>query len=314
MSETFQTPVLLLIFNRPDITREVFEQVRKIKPAYLFVAADGPRTHRPDELALCDSTKEIFKSIDWDCELKTLYRKENLGCGPAVSGGISWFFEQVEYGIILEDDCLPEASFFPYCEELLIKYKTDEQVMSIGGSTFQQVNSPQEASYYFSQYPHIWGWATWRRAWLTYDFNMNGLDAFNEKGINAVFKNFNERRFWKNLFLKVKTGKINTWDYQWLFAMWKNGGYAITPAVNLIINLGFKNASTHAFLNDSYIETTTYKSMSFPLHHPEKKINEKADRDTFKNVYGHTLKRMTRLLLQNQLLHIIKHYFKISVL
>ena len=182
------TPILFLIFNRPEITARVFQEIRKAKPKQIYIAADGPRIDHPDDTALCNKTRQICDSIDWDCEVKTLFREENLGCQLAVSNAIDWFFKHESEGIILEDDCLPSQSFFHFCAELLDFYRDDEEIMCISGNNFQQGRGDDEESYYFSRYPHCWGWATWRRAWNKYDHDMSRWKEFREdhaKGLRS---------------------------------------------------------------------------------------------------------------------------------
>lgn len=311
MTQFFNTPVLFLIFNRPDVTQQVFNQIKAVKPHYLYIAADGPRYGRKDDIINCQKTREIINQIDWDCNVKTLFRNQNLGCGKAVSSAITWFFEQIEYGIILEDDCFPDLSFFLYCDVLLKKFKEEEQIMLIGGHNFQQGLKRGEGDYYFSNYPHIWGWATWRRAWKHYDFEMKDLDVFFKLGMGSVFNSQVEIKYWKKKLQKVKNGKINTWDYQWTYSIWQNKGFSITPNYNLVINLGLQNASTHTFLHDSFKENTRLESMSFPMKHPLKVINKIADKETFNNVSGHNFKRLVRLFHENKLItlfhYLVKH-------
>ena len=222
----FNTPILFLIFNRPDTTQRVFEEIRKQKPKYLFIAADGARSHIKEDFEKCKATREfVIKGVDWDCEVKTLFRDENLGCGLAVSKAISWFFENVEQGIILEDDCLPHSSFFGYCETLLEKYKEDEQVYAIGGSNLQNGVQMGDASYFFSNYAHVWGWSSWRRAWNSYDFNLKELDAFKQQKLIKKIDNRNIfKNYWISIFEKVSNKEIDTWDYQWTFTIWNKGG------------------------------------------------------------------------------------------
>lgn len=310
MPSNFETPILFLIFNRPDTTQEVFNQIKLIKPKYLFVAADGARENKKGEIEKCVETRDIIKQIDWDCEVKTLFREVNLGCGLAVSSAITWFFKQVEYGIILEDDCMPCESFFLYCEELLIKYKDDSQVMMVGGTNFQNGNKIGDESYYFSRYPEVWGWASWSRAWKYYDYDLNELEDFSKKQLKNIFNDNHEREYWRNILTKVKKGEINTWDYQWYYSIWNNNGITITSNSNLVINLGFRNSSTHDFLRDSYRENDSYSKIALPLSHPPKIINEKADRNTYKNVYGRSLKRIFRIYRENTLNELFKYIKK----
>lgn len=175
MSSSYRarSAVLLLIFNRPETTRRVFDQIRAQQPPRLYIAADGARPNRPEEAARCAETRAISTQVDWDCELHLLYRDQNLGCRRAVSEAITWFFEHEEAGIILEDDCLPADSFFYFCDALLEKYRHDERIHAITGTNLQMGKQWGEASYYFSRYTNIWGWASWRRVWKEYDSELS---------------------------------------------------------------------------------------------------------------------------------------------
>ncbi|MFA6990383.1 MAG: hypothetical protein WC197_09960 [Candidatus Gastranaerophilaceae bacterium] len=235
----FETPVLFLIFNRPDETQRVFNRIREIKPGYLYVSADGPRLDKENEEEKCARTRAVIDQVDWDCEVKTLFREKNLGCKDAVSSGITWFFDNVEQGIIIEDDCLVSLSFFKYCEELLEKYKYDKRIMHI--SAENPLNSSfGEASYYFSKIPHIWGWATWKRAWDLYDVEFKEFDDFIKNNmIKNVFELKEAQKYWNKIFTRVKEGKINTWDYQWTYTLFINNGISINPNYNMVSNIGF---------------------------------------------------------------------------
>ena len=232
-------PVLFLVFNRPDTTARVFAAIRKARPERLYVAGDGPRKDRAGEAELCSETRRIATAVDWPCKVKTLFRDENLGCGKAVSGAISWFFENEPEGIILEDDCLPHPDFFPYCAEMLEKYRDDKRVMFIGGTNFQDGIKRGAASYYFSSHSHVWGWASWRRAWADYDFEMGKMDL---NGLRAVMsaKGFNQEQseYWTEIFNKMKKHAIDTWDYQWQFSIWFSGGVSVIPNSTVITNIG----------------------------------------------------------------------------
>ena len=239
MNESNKVPVLFLIFNRPETTERVFNTIRRYKPAKLFIAADGPREDKPGEKKKCERTRKIVEKIDWPCEVKRLYRDKNLGCKLAVSGAITWFFKNVEEGIVLEDDCLPDATFFNYCRVLLKKYHNDPKIMHIGGNNFQNGihRGEKNASYYFSKYPHIWGWATWKRSWKKYDADLRGWRKIKSNNIFGHMK-FIEKIFWSQNFDSVVMEVLDTWDYQWGFACKINNGLAIIPKVNLITNLG----------------------------------------------------------------------------
>jgi len=267
MNIDFETPILLIIYNRPDKTKLVFDEIKKQKPRYLFVAADGPKDIISDK-EKCLVTREIINRIDWDCELKTLFRDKNLGCGLAVSQAIIWFFENVEEGIVLEDDCLPHPDFFQYCRELLARYRHNDRIMFIGGSNFQDGIARGEASYYFSAYSHVWGWASWRRVWQKYSYDLADLssDQFN-KALHIYFKKSNIISYWKTIFAVVKKGKIDTWDYQLTFSIWSVDGLSIIPNVNLVSNIGFGGGAAHTGAGNSNFENLP-SSQILPLQHP----------------------------------------------
>lgn len=275
----FDTPILFIIFNRPDVTRTVFDRIREVKPRRLFVAADGPRAGNAYDEIKCEETRAVIKGIDWDCEVKTLVRKENLGCGHAVSQAITWFFGEVEQGIILEDDCLPELTFFKYCETLLNYYKDTPEVMHIGGVNFQQGHQRGDASYYFSAIAHVWGWAGWRRAWNKYNFDIRGLDAFIAENKAARYTdNPVVARHWLKTFREMESHLVDTWDYQWTYTVMNNGGVSIIPNVNLISNIGFGGDATHTTEAVSQYADNPVQPMEFPLKHPEAiRINKEAD-------------------------------------
>jgi len=299
MQPPFSTPILFLIFNRPDTTQVVFDQMRKVQPKYLFVAGDGPRELVAGEHEKCEETRKIINQVDWDCEVKTLFRDKNLGCGIAVSSAITWFFSQVPEGIILEDDCYPDLSFFPYCEELLLKYRDVDQVKLIGGNNFQNGITRGSGSYYFSHYPEIWGWASWRRAWKEYDFTMSGLEeSFATGNLKDVFKTGRERKYWLAKFLQAKTGQTNTWDYQFMYSILNNKGMAISPQYNLVKNIGIDNNPTHLSLQDSHKDLKT-NSLSFPLVHPDMNVDQDADLYTFLQIYSRSPQRVLRLIKEN---------------
>jgi len=241
MKNHFNIPILFIIFNRLDTTKKVFERIKEAKPKQLFLAGDGPRVGKIDDYEKCLATRKIIEQIDWDCEVKTLFREKNLGCKIAVNSAISWFFDNVEEGIILEDDCLPHPTFFNFCKDLLEKYRYDQRVMMITGSNFQKGIKYGDGSYYFSRFAHIWGWASWRRAWQFYDVDLKNLDQFiSQNKIDEVAINYPQLKSkWLNDLAKTKSGLINTWDYQWSYAIFSNFGLSVTPNVNLISNIGF---------------------------------------------------------------------------
>jgi hypothetical protein len=250
----------------------VFEEIRKVRPPRLYIAADGPRSHVPTDKVRGDQAKEIVNSVDWPCEVKTLFREENLGCGRAVSGAISWFFDQEEKGIIIEDDCLPSQSFFWYCEELLERYQDDERIMHIGGNYFQEGwRNEGSYSYYFSRSGHIWGWATWRRAWKLYDFNITNNEHAKEQGyFDNFFLNRWEKMYRLRFFDKTAAnrGKVTYWAYQWDFCRFIHSGLSIIPIVNLVRNIGYGQDSTHTKNTKSILADLPLQHLEFPIQHP----------------------------------------------
>lgn len=241
-----KTPVAFLVFNRPDTSIKVFEEIRRVRPPKLFVVADGPRTNKPGELEKCLAVRAIIDTVDWPCEVLKNYSDVNLGCKTRVSSGIDWVFSQVEQAIILEDDCLPHLTFFQFCEELLEKYNNDQRVMHIGGSNFQDGKVHGDGSYYFSRFSHIWGWATWRRAWSHYDVKMKDFPIFRDQNqIQNIFPEKSMHAEWINKLQTVYDGELDTWDLQWLYTVWSKNGLAIIPNANVVSNIGFGENATH---------------------------------------------------------------------
>jgi len=286
MSDT--PPVLLLIFNRPDITREVMAQIREAEPPKLFVGADGPRADQPDEADHCEQARQVATHVDWNCEVHTLFRDENMGCKQAVSSAITWFFEHVEAGIILEDDCIPHPTFFSYCAELLERYREDERVMVISGDNFQPPTRTYDSSYYFSTHMHCWGWATWRRAWKKYDGQVSVWHDLRGTGwLEGWLGSEDEAEYWQRIFDKVYREEVDSWAYPWTFTCWKEHGLTILPAVNLVSNIGFDVRATHTDNENSDRASLSTKPLSFPLDHPIGVCRDyKSDRYTSRQILG----------------------------
>lgn len=308
----FDVPILLLVFNRLDTTVKVFSEIKNQHPKKLFVASDGPREDKIGELESVNNVREyILKNIDWPCEVKTLFRTKNLGCKIAASSAITWFFENVEEGIILEDDCLPDVTFFRFCQELLEKYRDVDSIMSIGGSNFQNGIKRNDFSYYYSSIIHVWGWATWRRAWSKYDLGINNLSEFIEKKvINNYFGSFVERKYWIDNFKDARDGKIDTWDYAWFECCLYNSGLTCVPNRNLIknIGLGHKDATHTTQKIDELI--VDLEPLDFPLSHPPIiKRDESADSYFNNKSYGKIQRKAVAISLLKQ----IKIYYLINM-
>ena len=266
------TPIALLIFNRPQLTARVLEILRQVRPATLLVVADGPRSDRPGEAALCQQTRAMIERVDWPCEILRHYADQNLGCRRRVASGLDWVFSRVERAIILEDDCLPDPSFFQFCEAMLDRYRDDQRVMAISGDNFQGDRPVTEDSYYFSRYPHIWGWATWRRAWQHYDLAMADWPALRDRGwLFKLLRDQASAQYWTNIFQGSYEG-FDTWDYAWVFACWRRGGLTILPARNLVSNAGFGEQATHT-KGDSPLANLPAETLAFPLRHPSRVVH-----------------------------------------
>ncbi|RPD44968.1 nucleotide-diphospho-sugar transferase [Hymenobacter sediminis] len=269
------TPVLLLIFNRPSTTQQVLEALRRAQPARLYVAADGPRPDRPTDAALCQETRQlVLNSIDWPCEVHTLFQPTNLNCGVGPATAISWFFRHEAEGIILEDDCVPTGSFFPFCQEMLARYRHDTRIMHIGGNNFGAPNHvlrPEEPSYYFSSQVNSWGWATWRRAWQLYDFHLTDFERIRSSGsLSRAYSSGLEARYRLAKIAGVMrlSSPPHVWDYQWHFAVAAHSGLCIVPATNLVGNIGFGAAATHTHDAEDDFAAVPTQDLLFPLQHP----------------------------------------------
>ena len=294
----FETPVLFLIFNRPDTTQKVFDVIRRQKPKYLFVAADGPRKGKPDEVEKCQQVREIIKQVDWDCEMKTLFREENLGCKLAISSAITWFFENVEQGIILEDDCLPDLSFFPYCEELLDKYKDDSRIGHISGNNFLQGIIDEGLSYDFCSCAHIWGWATWSRVWKSFDLNLPLWEEQKDKRSSLFFSKWEEIYF--SSFISdalASRNNLSVWDTQYWFTLRFQNQLSVYPAVNLVTNIGLGDPNATHTNRKKERHLIPASAISFPLKHPQSILrNKKIDDTTIKKLFF-SWKRLVRYFL-----------------
>lgn len=281
-----KTPIIFLIFRRPDLTDRVFQAIRQAQPKTLLVVADGPRNAA--EAELCYQARAVTEQVDWDCEVLRNYADVNLGCRKRVSTGLDWAFDQVEEAIVLEDDCLPHPSFFSYCQDLLARYRDDERIMVISGNNFQDGQQRGNSSYYFSNYNHCWGWASWRRAWRHYDHDLIHWPTFrNEHYLKGVLDSNLEIEYWQNIFERLySTGEPNTWDYAWTFTCWLCRGLTVLPNVNLVSNIGFRNDGTHIVSKESPLANLPTQDIG-ELQHPQFITRDwMADVHTFDHCFG----------------------------
>ena len=272
MAYQCKSPVLFLIFNRPEVTARVFEAIRLARPAELYIAADGPRADRAGEAEICQEVRRIATAVDWDCEVKTCFRDQNLGCGKAISEAITWFFENVEEGIILEDDCLPHISFFEYCDRMLQRYLNDDSIWSIAGTKFRCYPYSRSLLGYKSEILFCWGWACWRNRWKYYTRDLNELLPIESFG-SAVAS-----RYWERVIASLNNSRVDSWGYRFALLSIKKSKKNIVPPCNLVRNLGFGESSTHTKVIPRH-----YSDAVFPVVY--EKRSTLRDAGFFDNIY-----------------------------
>jgi hypothetical protein len=287
LNKSYSVPsVLLLVFNRPDTTRKAISALREIRPKKLFIAADGPRKNSSDKHK-CKEVREILKNIDWDCKVERLYRNVNLGAGVAVPKAISWFLSKAGEGIILEDDCIPNESFFRFTAVMLDKYRQQDEVMVIKGDNFLPTQIWKDNGYFFSKYLcPPWGWATWDRAWKKYDGHLKDWPVVRQEGqLNANYKTIWERLYWETHFDALYTKQLkDIWDYQWQYSVWKNNGKIVAPGVNLIENIGMGLDGTHVNLSKGRLSPKAIE-MSEPFVLQDENYSEFAENYLLKHIF-----------------------------
>lgn len=283
------TPVLLIAWQRPCALRQVVNALRRVRPTSIFVACDGPRVDKPADVSRVAETQKLINTeIDWKCRIEKRYSETNQGCRLGVSSAISWFFEHVDEGIILEDDCVPHHDFFRFCGALLNRYRNNKQLWCITGDNFQDGRRRGHESYYFSRYNHVWGWATWRDRWLSYDQYLRFWPSWRDSSHFAdMFLDQQERDYWRRIFDDTYAGKIDTWDYQWTACTWKSGGLTATPQVNLVTNIGHGSGGTH--ITESVSSLCIASQVLGEITHPEVvEQHSEADSYVFRNIFQPT--------------------------
>ena len=263
------TPVVFIVFNRPDTTARVFEEIRRARPERLLVVADGPRADRAGEAEKCAVARAVVERVDWPCAVERNYSETNLGCKRRVISGLNWVFERCDEAIILEDDCVPHPSFFRYCAELLERYRDDDRIMLISGCNFVSDRFPVCDGYYFSYYPCVWGWACWRRAWTQYEGELQQWDGVRDVQWLKDHLRDGSQDYWLDLLNRTKAGQIDTWDLQWFHTVWRHGGYAVIPNRNLVQNIGWGPGATHTGAEGCFLGRMPVSEMIFPLKHAQ---------------------------------------------
>ena len=287
-----RSPVALFIFNRPATTQLVFDAIRAARPATLAVIADGPRPAVPGDDAACAEARSVIGKVDWPCDLRTQISPVNMGLRTRIETGLSWVFSQFEEAIILEDDCIPEATFFRFCDDMLDRYRSDRRVLSVCGSSFQFGAQRGAGSYYFSRHGHVWGWATWRRAWALHDPAMTDWPRARAEGwLASQFDSSVARQYWEHIFeTAYRSG--HTWDFPWRFSYWRRHGMHVLPNVNLVSNYGFDDSATHTKQSNSIFAFLPTSPMGFPLIHPDAVLPDReADDFTEDILYSGNLRR-----------------------
>lgn len=281
------TPVALFIFNRTKTTARVLDVIRQVRPKRLLVVADGPRLDRDGEADRCRQARELLNTVDWPCEIETNFSDVNLGCGRRMSSGVSWVFDRVPEAILLEDDCLPVPGFFRFCTELLERYRDDSEIGMITGNCFLSADLKCPASYYFSRYPHIWGWASWRRAWKLYDFEMASLSPDTQGNFFNCFERREAGKFFYDHCQTIKAGRLDTWDFQVIYSFRVNSLLSIHPSRNLVSNIGFGEGATHTVDSTNPLASLPTYEPDYPLRHPETTAPwRKADQHTEDAIFG----------------------------
>ncbi|CAK6687483.1 nucleotide-diphospho-sugar transferase [Synechococcus sp. CBW1107] len=283
----FDTPLLIIAWRRPDTLLQVINSIRSVTPSRIFFACDGPNPTRLGEIERVEATRAVFeREIDWPCTIQRLYAGENQGCRVGVSRAIDWFFEHVEEGIVLEDDCVPHQDFFPYCANLLKRYRHDKRIWCISGNNFQNGLWRGDGSYYFSRYNHCWGWATWRRCWENYDQNLSQWpNILDFDYLMTIFEDPIERHYWRRIWQRLMTkNEPDSWAYRWTLTCLANGGLTILPNRNLVRNIGFGEDATHTTCE---VVNTDINMGIHAIEHPSLLLRDAvADRYTFDNVFG----------------------------
>ena len=277
-----KTPIAVIVYNRPSFTKRLFQILEALQPANLFIIADGPKAGDAEDEHRCREVRKVFDHIPWECQVARDFADINLGCGKRPATGIGWVFEHVDRAIILEDDCIPNLSFFRFCEELLDRYADDERIMQINGNNFQFGNRRTEDSYYFSNLSICWGWATWRRAWRYHDMALAAWPSLKETSWLADrVEHPLAVRYWSRQFDRAyqSRGDIDFWDYQWSFAIWVQNGLTIMPSETLVTNIGCGPLGTHTKSANQKTANLKARELSFPLRHPDLMIRHReADR------------------------------------
>jgi hypothetical protein len=305
MPATLNTPVAIFIFNRPETTRRLMAAVAKVQPSTLLVVADGPRKDHIEDREQCRLAREATECVDWRCDRRIHFSPTNIGNARRVVTGLDWVFSQCSEAIILEDDCLPHPTFFPFCEHLLERFREDERIAMISGNNFE----PPGLSYYsysFTRYIGIWGWATWARSWRHLDFELQQWRELRQTGwLEDVLGDRKAAAYWSYILDLAAAGRYPSWDYQWMFSCWVQNGFNIIPKRNLVSNIGYGKKATNTTRSEPLCDSLPTYEMQLPLRHPNLIVrNRKADEYLSRHIfrcyrwlYGGKLERIAARIL-----------------
>lgn len=304
-SKLRELPILFVVFNRPEETRRVWERIKRFQPRTLFVAGDGPRANSLEDQLLCAEVRALCEDVDWECDVKFLWREENIGVEWGVKEAIDWCFQYVDRLAILEDDCLPSSSFFMFCDDMLTRFETDENVMLVSGFNAAGSWKHKQFDYFFAHTGGIWGWATWRRAWDHYSHDMPGLEMqiasrFFRKTLGRHLGKVREQQF-----MDTKEGRVSTWGYRWAHARHVAGGVAVVPTVSLIENIGFSETATHTKKDPNYGRISA-QELTFPLRPSPRNLPDMRYDRIFFPSRTRRLTRKLRYLIQSFLTPALK--------
>lgn len=279
-----QIPILLLVYNRYEGTEKLIKILNKIKPKKIYIAADGPKLNNIIDIANCSRVRKLFDKINWRCKIYKKYNNYNLGCKESITRSLNWFFSKVKEGIVLEDDCLPNKSFFRFCNVMLKKYRYNNKIFCISGSNYSK-NTKIKSSYYFSKYPHCWGWASWRRAWKYNETNISFWPKYKKTDIwKKLHTNYIEKIYWEKIFNTTYNNNFNSWAYPWTLSVWKKNGLTIIPKKNFITNIGIGKNTENSFFRNS---NDVYKSHSIKKINKHPRIISVAEKNDLEVFYSH---------------------------
>lgn len=303
-----KNPIVLIIFNRPECTKIIFERIKKVRPEKMYIISDGPRIENKLDFEKNLKCKKIVENIDWDCKIEKIYSEVNLGCKKRIITGLNYVFKKEEQVIILEDDCIPVDQFFKFCDWGLEKYKENKNIGIISGSNLLDYETTTKGNG-FSMYINCWGWGTWKRTWEKFDeylsiqnINKIGLDLFNGKKINKL-----QQKYWLNIF-KHSIYSNTIWDFYLQYIFFSNNLYSVYPEYNLVENIGFSNESTHTKMKMKFVEKSKpnkdkYTNLLYS-YKEEVVANEIRDEKIIKEIYGYSIISTYKLILGNILRYI----------